>query len=208
MVSSMYKIDLCLRLSETQNHQRELEELRTLRNNLSANVDRLRSLIFEIRPSTLDYLGLLPTLDDYLNRLEQATGIRPTIHSELGARLESGMETLIYRLVQELLNNVRKHSQARMVTIELKRLPHGVSILVEDDGIGFVPETVLGRLGPHAGIGLAAVREQVQVAGGTFELDSQPGLGTRVAILLPMTAGRHITGPLDESRVARDMESQ
>ena len=80
----------------------------------------MRSLIFEIRPSTLDYLGLLPTLDDYLNRLEQATGIRPTFRSELGARLESGMETLIYRLVQELLSNVRKHSQARTVTIELR----------------------------------------------------------------------------------------
>jgi signal transduction histidine kinase len=204
MVSSMYKIDLCLRLSETKNTQRELEELRNVRANLAANVDRLRSLIFEIRPSTLDYLGLLPTLDDYLARLEEATGIRPTFRSELGSRLDSGLETLIYRLLQEVLSNVRQHSRATSVLIELKRVPEGVRVMVEDNGVGFTPETIVGQPLPNGGIGLAAVSERVQVAGGAFEIHSQPGAGTRVVITLPMTAGQHITGPLDESRVSRD----
>lgn len=204
LVSSMYKIDLCLRLSETQNHQRELEELRNVRANLAANVDRLRALIFEIRPSTLDYLGLLPTLDDYLARLEETTGIRPTFRSELGARLDSGLETLIYRLLQELLSNVRKHSRATSVVIELKRVPEGVRVLVEDNGVGFNPEAVIGRAVPSQGIGLIAVRERVQVAGGSCRIESRPGAGTRIVIVLPMTAGQHITGPLDESRVMRD----
>jgi signal transduction histidine kinase len=204
MVSSMYKIDLCLRLGETQNHQRELEELRNVRANLAANVDRLRTLIFEIRPSTLDYLGLLPTLDDYLSRLATTTGIAPTFRSELGARLDRGLETLIYRLLQELLSNVRKHSRARSVTIELKRVPAGVRVTVEDDGIGFDPDSVMGQSLSSEGIGLAAVRERVQVAGGSFQLASQPGSGTRVVIVLPMTAGQHITGPLAESRLGRE----
>jgi signal transduction histidine kinase len=204
LVSSMYKIDLCLRLSETQNHQRELEELRNVRANLAANVDRLRALIFEIRPSTLDYLGLLPTLDDYLARLEETTGIRPTFRSELGARLDSGLETLIYRLLQELLSNVRRHSRATGVLIELKRVPEGVQVLVEDNGVGFNTEAVIGRGVPSQGIGLVAVRERVQVAGGSCQIQSRPGAGTRIVIVLPMTAGQHITGPLDESRVTRE----
>lgn len=204
MVSSMYKIDLCLRLSETQNHQRELEELRNVRASLAANVDRLRTLIFEIRPSTLDYLGLLPTLDDYLARLETASGIKPAFRSELGARLDRGLETLIYRLLQEVLGNVRKHSRAKMVLIELKRVPEGVRVTVEDDGIGFDAHEVMGGTLAGEGIGLPAVRERVQVAGGTFHVFSQPGKGTRVELVLPMTAGQHITGPLVEARVARD----
>jgi signal transduction histidine kinase len=204
MVSSMYKIDLCLRLSETHNHQRELEELRNVRANLAANVDRLRTLIFEIRPSTLDYLGLLPTLDDYLARLEETTGIKPTFRSELGARLDSGLETLIYRLLQELLSNVRQHARASAVLIELRRVPDGVRVLVEDNGVGFNVQEVMGATVPSRGIGLAAVNERAQVAGGSVVVESTPGVGTRVVIVLPMTAGQHITGPLDESRVARD----
>lgn len=204
MVSSMYKIDLCLRLSETENHQRELEELRNLRASLAGNIDRLRSLIFEIRPSTLDFLGLLPTLDNYLGRMEKETGIRSTFRSEIGTRLEIGLETLIYRLVQELLSNVRRHSKASVVNVELQRVEGGIQVDVRDDGIGFVPETVLNDELPGEGIGLAYVRERVQVAGGHFTLESQPGSGTHVRILLPMNAGRHITGPLDEGRVLRE----
>jgi signal transduction histidine kinase len=204
MVSTMYKIDLCLRLSETQNHTRELEELRNVRSSLAANVERLRSLIFEIRPSTLDYLGLLPTLDDHLARLEAATGIKPHFRSELGARLDTGLETLIYRLLQELLSNVRKHARAKRVLIELKRVPAGVRVVVEDDGVGFDPQTVMGGALAGEGIGLPAVRERVQVAGGAFDLTSRPGQGTRVEMVLPMTAGQHITGPLVEARLSRD----
>lgn len=204
MASSMYKIDLCLRLSEGQNRQRQLEELRSVRANLAANVDRLRSLIFEIRPSTLDYLGLLPTLDDYLTRLERETGIQASFRSELGERLESGMETLIYRLLQELLTNVRKHSRASEVAIALRRQGLTVEIVVEDNGVGFDPIMLEDLSSSRKGLGLAAASEQVQVSGGSFNLESRPGAGTRVHVILPTTAGRHITGPLDQSRVARD----
>ena len=205
MVSSMYKIDLCLRLSETANHQREHEELRDLRGSLAGNIDRLRSLIFGIRPSTLDMLGLLPTLDNYLEQMENETGIQAHFRSQLGSRLESGMETLVYRLLQELLSNVRKHSQASVALIVLERIDFGLRIEVTDDGIGFVPEDILSADLPLEGngIGLALVRERVRVAGGIFRLDSAPGEGTRIEIILPMTAARHITGPLNESRLER-----
>jgi signal transduction histidine kinase len=104
-------------------------------------------------------------------------------------------------MLQELLSNVRKHSQASKVDIVLTRVIDGIQVEVADDGVGFVPEDVLGPQLSGEGIGLASVRERVQVAGGTFDVDSAPGAGTHVRIVLPPGAGRHITAPLDESRL-------
>lgn len=94
------------------------------------------------------------------------------------------LETAVYRIVQELLNNVMKHAQAQEVFLQVSREDGQLHISVEDDGVGFDPSQSAAR----AGIGLAGIRTRVGLLGGTLDLQSHAGHGTRVFLALPVPA--------------------
>jgi len=141
---------------------------------------RLRRLIFDLRPDTLE-IGLAPALRFYFD--QTATGASPklVIDSKLTEELPWEARLMVYRSCQEALNNVRKHADASIVTIRLQESEGRVAALIKDDGVGF--DVLASR--PPGHIGLIAMRERIQLAGGRLSIESNPGKGTAVRFWIP-----------------------
>jgi two-component system, NarL family, sensor histidine kinase DevS len=148
---------------------------------LARDIDELRTLITELRPATLDQIGLVAALEDLSERVAGVAGIElNTSLSVSGERLDPELETAVYRLVQEALNNVTKHARAATVNLEINERVERLEVLVADDGRGFEADQ------EHSGFGLVGMRERVALLGGSLEIESQPGLGTRVVAAIPL----------------------
>ena len=131
--------------------------------------------------------GLLPELHSYLDDYRRMTGTALTL--EVGREVEAvtlpaSVELQLMRIVQEALSNVRRHAQATGVTVDLEVHDHTLALSVVDDGRGFDPGQPVRTGWPH--FGLQTMRERAEAIGGTFELSSSPGLGTRVAVAVPL----------------------
>jgi signal transduction histidine kinase len=135
----------------------------------------VRRLAVELRPKVLDDFGLVAALERLTESFAEQTGIRVEFVPNLQGsdRLPGEIETALYRIVQESLTNVVKHARAGNVSIVLTRKPASVSVVVEDDGVGFEPGRETGD-----GIGLIGMRERVGLLGGRVALESRPGAGT------------------------------
>lgn len=142
---------------------------------------RLRRLLFELRPASLDRDGLTAALAANLDLMARETGMRHSIESTLAR--EPGLDTrvVLYRVAQEALANVRKHSGARHVRVETSDHGGGALVRIVDDGVGFDPS----RQGPAGHLGLAAMRERADEIGGWITVESAPGRGTTVSIWAP-----------------------
>lgn len=152
-------------------------------NGLLAQVEvELRDLAHEWRPSVLAHLGLLPALESLAEKVARRTGIRVSVVGDANVRLPSGVETALYRIVQEALHNAVKHAAARSVRIGLRCTPHKVTCSVRDDGRGFDAL----RWPQVQGLGLAGIRERVNALGGSMRLDSAPSEGTTVHAEFPL----------------------
>ncbi len=138
----------------------------------------VRELTLQLRPRLLDDLGLKPALEWQVRLFERQTGIAIELEITLPeARLASELETAVFRLVQEALTNVARHSGAQAAAVIVVADHRSVQAEVTDRGRGFDAATLATR---HDSLGLAGLAERVRLAGGTFELFSQPGQGTRV----------------------------
>jgi signal transduction histidine kinase len=160
-----------------------LETVREAVGEMARDIEELRALITELRPATLDQLGLVAALEDLAERVSAGAGIDLATDLSLGAeRLDPELETTVYRLVQEALNNVAKHAEAGAATLQVAEREGRVDVLVSDDGHGFDPVAKRG------GFGLLGMRERVELAGGELQVESKPGSGTRVMASIPLAA--------------------
>ena len=149
---------------------------------MSRDIDELRALITELRPATLDQLGLVAALEDLVDRVGQNDDLDLVLDLQVDAkRLEPELETVVYRLVQESLTNIVKHAGAARVDLQVVSVEDRLDVLVSDDGKGFDPEDAHG-----GGFGLSGMRERVELAGGELQIESKPGIGTRVMASLPL----------------------
>ena len=152
-----------------------------------AQIDRsLDRLTLELRPPALDDLGLAGAIGSLVDEFTGASGIHIDVHSTDGdrERLPQTVETTLYRVLQEALTNVWKHSGAKSVSVILERQKDGVQMIVEDDGSGF--ETGDGPDGEKGRFGLLGMRERISLIGGTFHIESQPGTGTTLYVRVPL----------------------
>jgi len=148
---------------------------------LMTAINEVRHISHQLRPSALDDIGLEAALTTLLQDFKSHSGIEIDIHFETqDQRLKSEVATTLYRVVQESLNNVEKHSSARKVSVILQQLGSLLQLMVRDDGVGFNPNDVLAR----RGIGLRNMRERVEFIGGEFDIISEPGFGTEMTVLL------------------------
>src|SRR6266545_4616811 len=166
------------------NHADVDELLSAAQRNLYAEINELRGLMATLRPPVLDELGLGLALADQLDSFERRTGIMCFLDTDRDARLEPEIETVLYRVAQEALINVAKHSRAHHVWVYLRTDIDRVDMQVRDDGIGFDPSSVNGLTG-RGHFGLAGMRERVEMAGGRYRLLSSPGGGTAIRVRLP-----------------------
>jgi signal transduction histidine kinase len=160
------------------------ELLNAAQRHLYAEITELRGLMATLRPPVLDELGLGLALADQLDSFERRTGIMCFLDSAREARLEPEIETVLYRVAQEALINVAKHSRAHHVWMYLRTDDDRADMQVRDDGIGFDPTSVNGLTG-RGHFGLAGMRERVEMAGGRYRLLSSPGGGTAIRVRLP-----------------------
>lgn len=150
---------------------------------LTGSLKEVRRVVSELRPSTLDDFGLAKTVRRHLEELAAEQNLEISFEENLGeTRLEPTLETGVYRIVQESLNNMRKHSQASRVQVALMREGDLIHIRVQDWGKGFnVGEAQ--QLDGH--FGLRGMEERARLLGGTCEIESIPGQGTTVSVTLP-----------------------
>ena len=149
----------------------------------SAAQEKARTLSHELRPSMLDDMGLLPTLEWYIDRLEQHANLAVSLDAKLDEDILSPeIKTTLYRLIVEALTNIRKHAQASSAEIILTQGPKRISLTITDDGQGF--DTAI--LKQSHSLGIAGIRERVNLLRGEFLLKSQVGHGTGIAVTLPL----------------------
>lgn len=160
------------------------EILRQAEDRLNAETQGLRQLMSELRPPVLDERGLAAAIRDYCEAFQRDTGIAVDLNAQLGSRLDASCETVLYRIVQEALTNVRRHSRATQVTVRIGETSDGVGVEVGDNGVGFdvVDGTVLAREG-HFGI--LGMQQRAELSGGTWGIESAPGEGTTIRVRLP-----------------------
>lgn len=152
---------------------RHLEELQ--RSSSEAVAD-MRLLIFELRPPVLDDEGLIVAIRNRLEMVEARAGLQVNLQVEGELRISKAMETEVYRIVQEALNNVLKHAQATRVEVKIKGGPEQLELMIWDDGKGFE----VAILEKSWGLGFRNIRERIQRMGGEFWVESAPGKGTAI----------------------------
>jgi signal transduction histidine kinase len=160
-----------------------LETLNGAQETVRLAAQRLRSLLFELRPPELDREGLASTLRTYLEHVRGEEGLEFELSAELLPEPEPGLREFLFRLAQEVLMNVRKHARARLVRVSLSSGDEMYNLGVQDDGVGFDPVEALRVRPGH--LGLAALSERVELAGGTLRIDSAPGRGSTIEVRIP-----------------------
>lgn len=157
------------------------DELGNLKMSAMGTFQKVRNFIFELRPMMLDDLGIIPTIRRYADTFKEQTGLDVNVTvSGNERRLESYLEVMVFRAIQELLGNAARHSQATLLKINVDLTDDLVRVSVDDNGKGFDIDTVQGQ-----NLGLKLIRERAEMLGGTFEVDSAMGKGTRVMFTLP-----------------------
>ena len=155
----------------------------------------MRRLAWGLRPSVLDDLGLAAALARYVEEFGRTRGLTIAVDAAgLGeARMPIAVETALYRIVQEALNNVVRHSRAERAVIRLARRDEGVECVIEDDGIGIKRSP--GRGGKRSdGLGLRGMRERAAALGGVVEIGPAERGGTRVEVRIPVEVTHAVAG--------------
>jgi signal transduction histidine kinase len=179
-----YALDNAAEANSLPEVRRLLEQMHALTKSTLEGVHRI---IFDLRPSMLDSLGLVPALRWYADTRLRGMGCVFVIR-EIGEprRLPPPVETAIFRVMQEVINNIAQHSQARHVDFVIDTRDGWADVRVTDDGIGFDPDRLMGALEGKQGLGLMGMRERMDAVGGELHLRSVPGGGTAVRLIVPL----------------------
>ncbi|MCR4441592.1 MAG: histidine kinase [Peptococcaceae bacterium] len=185
MANVVLRTEVCEKLMETDLAAAR-KELRELRETVKGSLQDVRRIIFDLRPMTLDDLGLLPALGRYLETLKERHQINiETKFSGQQKRLSSTIEVAVYRVVQEAVQNSIKHAHSSKIVVKLEMEPQSVIVSIKDDGIGFQAEGYLES--PRAdSYGLLGMKERLDILGGQLSIKSIPGTGTEILAILPL----------------------
>ncbi|HEX3139722.1 MAG TPA: sensor histidine kinase, partial [Rhizobacter sp.] len=156
-----------------------LERLNHLVDTLNSSIAMGRRIIEDLRPSTLGNLGLIPTLEILARDFSSSSGIEVDC-ALTPVKLDTDAELVIYRLVQESFTNIAKYAHAKQVWIGLESRNGRAEVTIRDDGVGFDPSQQ-----PRSAFGLVGMRYRVKAEGGSLNLASAPGQGTRIEVSLP-----------------------
>jgi signal transduction histidine kinase len=157
------------------------ENLLKLRGTAKEALGEMRMLIFELRPPILAEQGLAAALQARLEAVEGRTGLKTELQAAGDGRLPAHVEEGLYRIAVEALNNSLRHAQASSISVTFHLEPETAILTVADDGIGFD----LASDPKPGGLGLPGMDERAQQLTGTLTVESQPGTGTRVTVIVP-----------------------
>lgn len=170
------------------------ERLAGVRRLLDETGDQLRHLSHELRPTILDDLGLKSALEFLAEGVMQRTGLKVEIRGPARERFPVAVETAVYRIAQEALNNAFVHGgDSPNVMITLRRHLGDLHCTIVDDGLGFDVDSVLAKRGDR-GLGILGMRERASAVGGVCEIRSRPGGGTTIEVVVPVGSGTTSNG--------------
>jgi signal transduction histidine kinase len=167
-----------------QDQAAEFEDLISM---ARATVEETRRISTNLMPSMLDDLGLLATLRWFCRQFQQLHG-GVDIHLQLQVEevdVTEQLKIVIYRILQEALNNIAKHSQADSVHVSLSKNDGKLELYIRDNGRGFDTRESSGKEGSNGGLGIESMRERTEVSGGSFEIFSEPRQGTSIRARWP-----------------------
>ncbi len=154
-----------------------------LRSTIKLVEESLRNLLYNVSPAAQDaHVRLADAIRDWLTALKTHTGIEPDVDLRLPKRIPEAVKSIVYRNVAEAVSNVEKHASATRVGVQAEMVDDGIQVVVSDDGSGFVVAESLYLPG-H--LGLVAMRERAQLAGGWCRFESEPGTGTTITFWVP-----------------------
>jgi signal transduction histidine kinase len=179
LAALLMRFDAALAVKDPEELRARISEARSLVDRALGEVHRM---IFDLRPSVLDDLGLVPAIQWFAARHLEPRGIAVRCELEgMASRLPPEIETALFRVAQEALTNVARHAGAEAVLIQIARRGDIVELEIEDDGNGFDPGLVAGPSPSGRGLGLMGMRERIELLGGSAQIESSPGHGTRLA---------------------------
>jgi signal transduction histidine kinase len=182
-IQAMVAVGIRLRLLANRIEDPEQQEiLASLEQTVESTIQRVRALLFELRPPALDRAGLREVLEELLDETFTDDSVDWNLVTRYDTEPTESTRIVLYRIAQEALGNVRRHARASRVEVEVVGRDHGFVTRVTDDGVGFDLDEVSNGASP---IGLTSMRERAGITGGTFRVDSTPGQGTAVEFWLP-----------------------
>jgi signal transduction histidine kinase len=183
LVAVGQRIDLCrAKFGDGEDITADLVEVRHM---VTDTVHAVRQFSRDLRPLALEDLGLIPALQYLVNELSVKTNTTLKVEGEAADGLAPELEVAIYRIVQETLQNVRKHADAVNTAVTVTFTEHNVEIAVKDDGHGFTVPENLTELARSGSFGVMGIEERVKLFGGAFHVASEIDKGTRVSVILP-----------------------
>ncbi|WHY01641.1 PAS domain-containing protein [Neobacillus sp. DY30] len=144
-------------------------------------IEEIRDISWELRPSVLDDLGLVPAIRSFLSRFSENYHIDVFFECVLNRRLDISIELTIYRIIQEALTNIRKYAEVSEAAVTIREMDQMIRVMIEDKGLGFDVDS------QSRGVGLFSMDERARAVGGELTINSSPGKGTRVILEVPCT---------------------
>jgi PAS domain S-box-containing protein len=173
---------------ETQRPRRTSGAVRQVDTSITARIDEtmqiVRRIASELRPSTLDQLGLQAAIECLVQEATERTGVAIVLQAEDFPKLSDEVASHAFRIIQEALTNVTRHSKATRVDVTVRRLEKTIIIAVEDNGVGFTPQSLSGL----SSLGLVGMRERALACGGNLMIRGEPGHGTAIVVTIPVIA--------------------
>lgn len=183
LANVLLRTDLITRSYDEKGVERAIQELRDLKGMVRDTLHEVRRIIYDLRPMALDDLGIVPTLKKYLNSVQdynKGTYIEFSSRGE-DRRMPMNYETAIFRLVQESVNNAIKHGSAKEIRVNFEWLKENVNISIKDNGTGF--DMALTK---QNSFGIVGMKERIDLLGGTMDIQSEIGQGTRIMFIIPI----------------------
>jgi two-component system sensor histidine kinase DegS len=186
MANVVLRAEFCEKLV-VNNRERVVDELRDLKTVVKESLQEIRRIIFNLRPMTLDDLGLVPTIKRYIAELKEREGfgVQLEVHGE-EKRLINTYEVALFRLIQESLNNARKYAQAKNVVVSITTTDSAIKVKIADDGRGFDLPKILSEVAGKASFGVLSMKERIELLNGKITIDTAIGAGTNITAELPL----------------------
>ncbi len=183
----LLEASICERLVD-RDRDEAIMNLQTLRRHLKECLSDIRQIIFNLRPMALDDLGLVAAVAQLVHQFHERGLVTTAMTVEgVEAQLDAHVKAALFRIVQESLSNVAHHAEVKRASLRMLYTDAAVSILIEDNGIGFDAEEVLEKGGESDGhFGLLGMRERAMIVGAQFAVTSKPGQGTRIHVRFPL----------------------
>lgn len=185
LVAMLTKIQTSIELIK-QNPEKAKSNLEEVKNVIVDNVKEIRQIIFDLRPSSLDDLGLISAIQVYVNRFKEEKKMNISFKSNVNhINLSPTISVSAFRIIQESLNNIARHSNADKVTIDIKFEEKVLKLDIVDNGEGFDLEMAREKMVIGASFGITGMQERVSMLNGSFDIQTKPGKGTKISIKIP-----------------------